>query len=469
MKKHIIATALLCAACLGTSYAQGLKSGYFLEGNFYRHQLNPAFGNERAYFSFPALGNMHINAESNMGMSTFLYPSSDPAYDLTTFLDPSVSSSEFLGKLKNKNRLGVNANLQIISAGFKLFDGYATIDLGIKSNISTKLPKDFFELVKNGMDAGGVTEYDFNNLTVSANAYAEIGLGYSQRIMDNLRVGAKVKFLIGGAYAQMTYEKLHLRMSEQQWDVTADGYLDMGVPKLGYETELNNGRNKVNDLTTDGPMSLSGGGFAIDLGASYKVMDGLEVSLAVLDLGFIKWKNISRAVSGGQYTFDGFSNIQTDKDAPDYDENSIDNQLDQLGDDMKELFLLYEEDGKKGKAKALAATLNIGAEYTMQFYKNMSVGFLSSTRIAGKMSTSEGRFYANVTPVSILDLSVNYAISSYGSSFGWMINLHPKGFNLFVGSDSQFFKVSPQMLGIKRLNTNINFGINFPIGKKLEM
>ena len=85
------------------------------------------------------------------------------------------------------------------------------------------------------------------------------------------------------------------------------------------------------------------------------------------------------------------------------------------------------------------------------------------------MSTSEGRFYANLSPVSALDLSVNYAISSYGSSFGWMLNLHPKGFNFFIGSDSQFFKVSPQMIGVKRVNTNINMGINFPIGRKLSM
>ncbi len=459
---------MFVAACFTVS-AQGLKSGYFLEGNYYRHQLNPAFGNERAYFSFPVLGNMNIDVQSNMGLSTFLYKSTTPGYDLTTFLDPNVSASEFLDKLKGTNRLGTTINLQILSTGFKVWKGYMTIDLGIKSNVSSRLPKDFFSLIKNGMDESGVTQCDFDNLRFSANAYAEIGLGYSMRVMDNLRVGGKLKFLIGGAYAQMTYDKLTMKLSDEQWDITADGYLDMAVPTMAFETELENGRNKVTDVNTDGPFSLSGGGFAIDLGATYKIFDGLEVSAAILDLGFIKWKGVNRAVSGGQYTFDGFNNIQTDKDSPDYDDNSIDAQLENLGDDIKDVFLLYEDETGVGKAKALAATLNIGAEYTMPFYDKLSAGFLSSTRIAGKMSTSEGRFYANLSPVSALDLSVNYAISSYGSSFGWMLNLHPKGFNFFIGSDSQFFKVSPQMIGVKRVNTNINMGINFPIGRKLSM
>ncbi len=459
---------MFVAACF-TANAQGLRSGYFLEGNYYRHQLNPAFGNERAFFSFPALGNMNIDVQSNMGISTFLYKSTTPGYDLTTFLDPNVSASEFLDKLKDINRIGVNVNMQILSAGFKVKKGYMTIDLGIKSNVSSRLPKDFFSLFKNGMDDSGVTQCDFNNLSVSANAYAEIGVGYSMRVLDNLRVGAKLKFLIGGAYAQMTYDKLTMKLSDEQWDITADGHLDMAVPTMGFETELENGRSKVSDVSTDDPFSLSGGGFAIDLGATYKVFDGLEISAAILDLGFIKWKGINRAVSGGNYTFDGFNDIQTDKDSPDYEDNSIDNQLDNLGEDIKDVFLLYEEGTGIGKAKALAATLNIGAEYTMPFYDKLSAGFLSSTRIAGKMSTSEGRFYANLSPVSVLDLSVSYAISSYGSNFGWMINLHPRGFNLFIGSDSQFFKISPQFGGIKRMNTNVSMGINFPIGRKLSM
>ena len=94
-------------------------------------------------------------------------------------------------------------------------------------------------------------------------------------------------------------------------------------------------------------------------------------------------------------------------------------------------------------------------------YENLKFGFLSSTRIQGKYSWSEGRFSANVAPVKWFDASVNYAVSSFGSSFGWLINFHPKGFNLFIGSDHQFFKITPQFVPVNRANANLAMGINF--------
>lgn len=109
----------------------------------------------------------------------------------------------------------------------------------------------------------------------------------------------------------------------------------------------------------------------------------------------------------------------------------------------------------------LGATLNLGALYTLPYYENLKFGFLSSTRIQGKYSWSEGRFSANVAPVKWFDASVNYAVSSFGSSFGWLINFHPKGFNLFVGSDHQFFKITPQFVPVNRANANLAMGINF--------
>ncbi|MCD8317794.1 MAG: DUF5723 family protein, partial [Paraprevotella sp.] len=75
-----------------------------------------------------------------------------------------------------------------------------------------------------------------------------------------------------------------------------------------------------------------------------------------------------------------------------------------------------------------------------------------------------GRFSANVAPVKCFDASISYAISSFGSSFGWVANVHVKGFNLFLGSNHQFFKITPQGIPVNRANMNLNIGINFPFG-----
>ena len=153
---------------------------------------------------------------------------------------------------------------------------------------------------------------------------------------------------------------------------------------------------------------------------------------------------------------------------PAYEGNSIDDQMEQLGDDLEDFFRFRENKSKTKSTKALAATLNIGAEYVFPYYDKLTFAFLSSTRINGKYSSSEGRFYANVAPVNWFEASINYACSSYGSSFGWLLNFHPRGFNFFIGSDTQFFKVSPQFIPVGRANANISFGINFPFGELID-
>lgn len=66
---------MLASTCTVASSAQeALRSAYFLEGYNYRHELNPAFAPERNYVSFPVLGNLSLGFNSNVGLSTFLYP-----------------------------------------------------------------------------------------------------------------------------------------------------------------------------------------------------------------------------------------------------------------------------------------------------------------------------------------------------------------------------------------------------------
>lgn len=114
----------------------------------------------------------------------------------------------------------------------------------------------------------------------------------------------------------------------------------------------------------------------------------------------------------------------------------------------------------------LGATLNIGAEYAFPLYNKLHFGFLSSTRINGKYSWSEGRISANVAPIKWFDAGVNYAISSFGSSFGWLLNFHPRGFNFFIGMDHLMGKVSPQFIPVKSGNMNVSLGFNVTFGDK---
>ncbi len=470
--KILAAITLLTLFTTTAVHAQpALRSAYFLDAYLYQHQMNPAFGNEYNYISFPALGDLDVALAGNVGVSNFLYTL--PGGGLTTFMHESVGANTFLGSLKNKNRIAADVGETILSAGFKAFGGYNTVELNVRSSTSLFLPKELFSFMKLGMTSSN-TFYDVGDIGVSSTNYAELSFGHSREVMKNLRVGAKVKVLLGLGQATAKVQNTTISMTDNQWRVQAQGEMSVAVSGLDIPTRQEAGRDYDAALGEGQLISwkdinynnfgITGGGLAIDLGATYKPIDCLEVSLAFTDIGFVKWGTSTNARTKDEaWTFDGFKEVGLTGDS----DNQIGDQLDDLGSELEDFFNFHSTGDTKGKARVLGATMTIGALYTLPFYSNkLKVGFLSTTRIQGAYSWSEGRFSANWYPCKVVDASVNYAISTYGHSFGWVVNIHPKVFNIFIGSDHQFFNITPQFLPSGRANSNVSIGINFTFGKE---
>ena len=143
----------------------------------------------------------------------------------------------------------------------------------------------------------------------------------------------------------------------------------------------------------------------------------------------------------------------------DYNGETIDDKFDDLGDQFTDFVHLKDEGDQGSRTTGIGATVNLGVEYTLPSYKRMKFGFLSSTRLQGKFSWTEGRLSANYSPLKWLNGGVNAAVSSFGASMGWVVNIHPKGFNLFVGMDRLLGKVSKQGIPLNS-NTSASVGMN---------
>lgn len=322
--KSYFAAIMLASTCTVASSAQeALRSAYFLEGYNYRHELNPAFAPERNYVSFPVLGNLSLGFNSNVGLSTFLYPMNG---ELATFMHPDVSASEFLGKLRNVNHIQQELDLTILSFGFRGFGGYNTFSLGVRENIGMSLPKDLFTFMKLGQD-GPTSHYNFKNIGINANAMAEVALGHSRQILPQLRVGAKLKFLLGVGDANIRISDMDVTLGDEKWSVRADGEMDicagngLKVPTYAESGKHYDNPNDANLIDWDGvdydKFGLSGFGAAIDLGATYQLHPDLEISASVLDLGFVSWSNAVHAKTGTTtWEFDGFKDVAIDKNSP---------------------------------------------------------------------------------------------------------------------------------------------------------
>ena len=82
------------------------------------------------------------------------------------------------------------------------------------------------------------------------------------------------------------------------------------------------------------------------------------------------------------------------------------------------------------------------------------------TRFNGDYSWTEGRLSANWEPLKWIDGGVNFAVNSFSASMGWVLNIHPKGYNLFIGMDRLLGAMSKDGVP-KGSNYSVAMGMNF--------
>ena len=459
MKNYRIFLAVAALGMASAATAQNLNSGYFTEGYLYRHDLNPAFANEQNYVAMPALGNLNVGINSNLAVDNILY---DVNGRTALFLNPNVSTSEFLSGINDKNKINENLRLQILGAGFKGFGGYNTIEINARQSLNLQVPGSILSLAKEGVEN---KTYDISDLNANAVGYAELAFGHSRQINDKLRVGAKMKVLLGIANIDAEVTKGQITLGEDSWTGITNANVQASIKDLKYEIE-EKARGPEGDKTThryvsgvdDSSWGVNGFGLAFDLGAEYKLDDNWKFSAALLDLGFIGWNTNFVASTNGDRTIDTDKyTFAMDDDEP----NSFENEIDRLTEGLAALYELDDNGDEGSRTKALAATMNLGVEYTPDFYNKMSFGLMNSTRLAGKYTWTDFRLSANVAPCKIFSASANFSLNTFGTSFGWLVNFHPNGFNLFLGMDHTLGKLAKQGVPLSGRG-NVSLGINFP-------
>lgn len=458
--KYMIAVGVLSLAST-VATAQNLKSGYFNEGFLYRHDLNPALGNDQSYVGIPVLSNLNITLNSNVGVDNFLYNVDGKT---TTFLNPKVSESKFLSGIKDKNKITEDLKVQILGAGFKSWGGYNTVELNVRQNLGLTLPGSIFRLAKEGLEN---KTYNISDMNAHADAYAELAFGHSRQIDEKLRVGAKVKVLLGIGNIDADFDKASLTLGKDGWSGVTNAKIQTSLSKMAYKTETTErgaeGEKQphtyVNDVDIDG-VGIAGFGLGFDLGAEYKYDQNWTFSAALLDLGFIGYsKNYVASTNGDRRVNSGDHLFSFDDKA----DNSFEREADRFLADIAELYELQDNGNTGGRTRALAATMNLGAQYRPDFYNKMTFGLMNSTRM-GKYGWTDFRLSANVAPVKAFSASATFSVGTYGTSFGWLLNAHPTGFNFFIGMDHTLGKLAKQGLPLSG-RANLNIGFNIPFGQ----
>ena len=378
-------------------------------------------------------------------------------------MHPDITWDQVKSNLTDDNKLAANIDIAILSFGFKGFGGYNTIEVNEKTMIGMQMPLELFEFAKNT----GNKRYNIGDIRMRAQSYGEIAFGHSRKINDDLRIGAKLKVLLGVGRADVEMNNIVADLSAtNKWTISGKAVANFKMKGLELQEKTKEYKNKpgsykyINDAEIDGA-GISGFGLGVDLGAVYSLdnmgVEGLTVSAAITDLGFISWSNnIQASNHQDTFTFNGFHDISANEDR---DPNTFDKQADDYSDQIAD-FANLQNDGDQGSASdMLAATVRVGAEYVLPMYKPVSFGLLLQHRFDGDYSWSEGRLSANYKPLSWLDGGVNVAVNSFTTSAGWVINVHPKAVNFFIGMDHILGKTTKEFIPLSS-NGSVNVGLN---------
>ena len=450
--KHILPAVLVLASC--SMFAQTLHSIYFLEGNNQRNQLNPAFTSDSttsAYITFPGMGNIYCAGNSNVGLKAFMRPQGD---EMITFLNSSISTDDALAQFKSNNVIESDIDINIFTVGFKALKGTNTIGISARSLSGAYIPKEVFTFLKSGQ-TGEETQYDINKIDAVTQNYIELAFGHAHDINKKVSVGAKLKVLLGAAYAKAHVENMSIYMSDTKWTVTENSTF-YGSKGMRFEDKDNGEVDKIKF----GNWGLAGFGLGLDMGVIYRITPLANISFAITDLGFISWNNcITASNKNKEFTYEGFDNIAKE-DNPD-GSNDFDDAADDIWKRCKDL-VRFNDDGKTGKTSSLYTTLRAAGEYGI-INNKISFGMINSLRVGAPKAWYETMIVTNFRPSKWFNAAINGSLSNIRSSMGATLNFHSKTVNYFIGGDYLLAKYSKQFIPINAAKFSLAMGLSFNI------
>lgn len=464
--KHLLALCFFSVFAIAVS-AQ-VTTMYYMKGVAQRHELNPSFQPiSNFYIDLPVIPTFQFQLGNNsLTISDVLYPRLiNGEMKTISFLDANATEADkkdFFNTLKSTTRIYSETQIDLLSLGWRKNKSYYTIGISEKINAAVFLPKDLFKLALYGTpDTINVNKFNLSPLSVQAMAYSEFSFGYSEKFSDKLNLGLKAKLLLGQSHLSAKFSNLKINAAREQWDVSIDGELNGSIPYTSYELDE---ERKIEDVAFNEPQNSgdyadlflkpSGVGFAFDLGASYKLLDQLTLSAAILDLGFINWKNNAVNIPvKGDYTFEGIVFDIAD-DSTDWGEK----YLKEIEDTIK-----YSTTFNDYRAN-ISPKLMAGVEYG--FLKDkITLGVVSKSTFVNKSVFQEFTTSANFAPVTWFNTSFSYSfMNGEFSNMGLGVSGRLGPFNLYVVGDYFPLKYTTQYIPHKTGAFDVRVGMFWTFG-----
>jgi Family of unknown function (DUF5723) len=355
-------------------------------------------------------------------------------------------------KVTNKDWVSFGQEISFLGLGFRLPNGgVVTLQQNLHIDAAFGNDGELFEVITKGNAPYIGKTIDITPET-NGQIYNELGVGYAQKI-GKLNVGGKIKRYNGWAAARSRDDAfLKLTTNEDAYQLNFD--LDY---RLEASENLSSALNDLESLpnfetigTPNGILDLqkkSGGGFGLDLGASYDVSDKITVGAAVNNLGRIKWK-------GNVYT----AKTKFDIIGVDIQQLLEDSTLSVNAPTLDTVF-------QKMNFTKTATSFSTSPLTNYNFFVNYKINnYLTVNGLLGR--TARGNYFALNTTARLknwLEAGLTYSVRNQSfANLGTNIALKLGPFQMYLIADNLLATQKP----LQSSNANFRIGTNLVFGKK---
>lgn len=461
MKKlyiYLLSSLIGCFAVV-VLYAQP-NTMYFMNYLPCQSYMNPAIQPAyRVYVELPAISAINFSLGNNsLSMNDFVYMNQG---QMVTALHPELGDkTSLLNAFSANTKFYQDLSVSLLGFGFKIKEnGYLSINASLRQDMAFYIPKDFVKLALYGTpEENQVNTFNLQSLGFDASAYMDLSAGYSHKINEQFTVGLRAKLLVGLLDANLGFNELELQASQEEWRIIGNASARFSAPTV---TVLVNNDGMIEEVAIPDDVLNSlkdyrpNLGLGFDLGAVYKPIENLSLSVAIRDLGFISWKNGYQQSASIDFAFEGieFDITQTDSD-----------YADSLLTVLQDSYTV--EEMKTGYTSMLKSKIYLGAEYAFLNNK-MSVGLLSKTTVENSQAFGELTASLNMRPLSWFGTSFSYSLFNGNfSSMGIGVNLRIPPFSFYIAGDYFPLYFSSEMIPYKMRGMNMQTGMVMTFGCK---
>ena len=363
----------------------------------------------------------------------------------------SLSPSDFIDKLKDRNMLAFGANISILSANYAKENFTVGFSVSDKADVRFTYPKDLFRFAWYGNGAYIGQSLNIGDFGMKASWYREYAL-HGTYNMGKWTFGASPKLLFGKTNINTKASYLKVYTDADYYALTAS--TEMNIQTSGFADSAD--RAAGNMAFPGYAFNNKNLGLGIDLGASYELNEKIKLSAGINNLGYIRWKSNVHTYSAGptEFKFEGFD-IAPLFQGDSSDILSTDQYIDSVINVVK---------FKKGTdAYTTGLPVEFFAVGSYQINDMHNVGLQVSTqKFSKKMLWASTLFYRIELSKHFSGTLTYTAKSNSAFNIGGGLVARFAGMQWYLVTDNWWAALKP----LDSKNMNVNMGINIAIGDR---